>query len=887
MLWLPIVAIQAGQSPMLPVDLRCEHFAQPLGVDSPAPRLSWKLAAKTKERGLVQRSYRILVASSLDLIKKDRGDLWDTHMVLSRDSIGIEYGGVPLESRQTCYWKVMVWDLAERASKWSEVGQWSMGLHDAKEWKAKWLTSPVFEKVATEGWGEHQPGPLFRKEFAVTKRVKRAIATICGLGYYELRLNGEKVGNHELDPVFTRYDKRCNYVTYDVTKALGKQNAVGVMLGNGWFNQWAKEEWNFHNASWRAKPRFLMNLHLTYTDGSEEDIVSDESWQCAPGPVLCNGIRNGELYDAGREQLGWDKVGFDQADWQPALVADAPKGKLVSQMMPATTVAGTLPPTKITQPAKGVYVFDFGQNMAGRARLTVEAKKGQTITLRYGERLREDGTLDQDKVKVFVYEGPFQTETYIASGKGTEQWESRFTYHGFRYVQVEGLKQKPTEETLVARPMHTAFEPRGTFECSNKSFNEICHITDWAYKSNFLGYPTDCPHREKNGWTGDAQLAGEMAMLMFDNASSYELWLNSWDDCQRADGDFPGIVPTYDWGYSIGTAWDGAYFLLPYYLWLYDGETRPLTAHLDGYKKYLDFLASREQQGIIRYGLGDWVPADTVTPAEVTSTGYYAEIARIAAQGFRFAGKETEARKYEELAERIENSYRREFLKPDGSVSINSQAALSSALFFDMLTTEETPAAASKLSESVRARNDHLDVGFLGAKFLWRMLSEHGYHDQAYKVTTQTDYPSYGEWLKKGATTLFEDWKGAESLNHVAFGDIVGWFMSYLAGVRADPRGPGFERFSVKPLPVGDLTWAKASIKSVRGPISSSWTWNRNRFGLKVTVPPNSHATVWVPTTDAERVRETGGAEPVAREKDWVVYAVGSGDYEFSSALKK
>lgn len=883
---LPILA-QIEPSPMRPVDLRCEHLSRPLGVDSPKPRLSWRLEAKTKERALHQRAFRVLVASSLDLLKLDRGDLWDTRTVSSRQTVGIEYAGAPLRSRQTCYWKVMVWDQADRASKWSEVGQWTMGLLSYQDWNAAWLAAPDFRKISIEQWGEQTPSPLFRKEFSTGKKVVKAIASICGLGYYELRINGQKVGNHELDPVFTRYDKRCNYVAYDVTPLLKKENAIGVMLGNGWFNQWAKEEWNFHNAVWRAKPRFLLNLRLTYADGSEQDVVSDASWTCAAGPVLANGIRNGEVYDAGREQPGWDEPGFDARHWVRAEIVEAPKGRLVSQMMPPVVAQPPIQPVKITQPVRGVYVFDFGQNMAGRALLTLQAKRGQTITLRYGERLAEDGTVDQSKIKVFVYEGPFQTETYIAKGKGTEQWESRFTYHGFRYVQVEGLSQMPSEETLSARPMHTDFEIRGSFECSNKTFNDICAITDWAYKSNFLGYPTDCPHREKNGWTGDAQLAGEMAMLMYRNAASYEIWLNSWDDCQKEDGDLPGIVPTFDWGYSIGTAWDGAYFLLPYYLWLYDGETRPLTSHLPGYRRYLDFLASREQQGIIRYGLGDWVPADTVTPAEVTSTGYYAEAARIAALGFRLDGNEAEARKCEELAERIKMAYRREFVRSDGSVANNSQAALSSALFFSILSPEDAAKTAAKLSEAVRTRNDHLDVGFLGAKFLWRTLSDYGYHGQAYRAAIQTDYPSYGEWLKKGATTLFESWKGEYSLNHVAFGDIVGWFVSYLAGIRPDPKGPGFARFAIKPYPVADLSWTKANVKTVRGQVASSWTWRGGTFALKATVPPNCQATIWVPTSNAESVREVGGAEPIAREADWVVYEVGSGDYEFRSALNR
>jgi alpha-L-rhamnosidase len=873
---------------MRPVDLKCEHFNRPLGIDANHPRLSWKLEAKTDVRDLRQKSFRILVSSSRDRLAQDEGDLWDTGYVSSGNSIGIEYRGKSLRSRQTCFWKVRIKDEQDRESSWSEMARWSMGLLDPSDWRAEWISAPEFDPVAVPEWGKHQPSPLFRKSFTLTNKIVAATATICGLGYYELRLNGQKVGNHELDPVFTDYNKRCLYATYDVTRQVRRQeNVIGVMLGNGWFNQWAKEEWNVHQAPWRAKPRFILNLHLVYENGTTEDVVSDSSWQVSPGPILIDGIRNGEVYDARCEQEGWDKIDFKGKDWKTPVVVEAPKGKLVAQSMPPTISLRQIKAKRVTLVKPGVYVFDFGQNMAGRAQILLKGEPGQTIHLRYGERLGEDRCVDQGKIKVFVYEGPFQTESYTFKDDKPVTWESRFTYHGFRYVQVEGLKQDPKLSAVVAHPLHTAFGHRGDFISSNAVFNEIYRITQWAYMSNYLGYPTDCPHREKNGWTGDAHLAAEMGLLTYDNAASYEKWLNDFDDAQAEDGNLPGIVPTAGWGYGIGPSWDVAYFLIPWYLWVYEGESKPLIDHLPGYKKYLDFLATKTEDGIVKYGLGDWVPADTSTPAEVTSMAYYAVMARIAAIASDLAGKAEDARTYHELEAKVRKKFRETYMKTPGSVANDSQCALSCAIYQGMADENEIPGLMAKLVEHVHGRKDHLDVGFLGAKYLFRTLSDHGYHDLAYTVANQTGFPSYRDWIHNGATTLFEDWKGAESLNHVAFGDIAGWFVSYLGGIQPSDKGPGYERFIVKPQPVEGMRWVFARVDTVRGIVASSWRIARGQFVLRVTVPPNTQATVWVPTSGDGEVTEKKGLRPTAQEKGWTIYEIGSGEYEFAAKCGK
>jgi alpha-L-rhamnosidase len=871
-------------------ELRCEYFANPLGIDVVKPRLSWVL--QSNERDQVQSAYQILVASSEEKLKKDKGDLWDTGKVKSDQSIHVVYGGKPLKSRMRCYWKVRVWDKDRKVSDYSQPSWWEMGLLEKNDWQGRWVSAPPPKDAEIKV----EPSPFFRKVFMVTKPIRKVQAYICGLGYYELYLNGKKVGDHVLDPAFTRYDRRVLYVTYDVTDQLVQgENAVGVVVGNGWYNMHTRAVWDFDKAPWRDRPVMLCQLEIEFADGSSKSIVSDSTWKVSTGPIVFESIRNGERYDARLEKPGWNTAGYDDSGWAMAQVVRGPKGKLSAQMLPAIKVMETKTAVKVTEPKPGCFVFDMGQNMAGWAQLRVSGPGGTKVVMKYAERLNDDGTVDQKGINPHVKEGAFQTDTYILKGDGVEVWEPRFTYHGFQYVQVTGFPGKPTLDNLRGRVVHTSFERAGHFECSNELFNKIQHNTLWSYISNFHGYPTDCPHREKNGWTGDAHLAAEQGLYNFAPAAAYTKWMSDFKDEQRESGELPGIVPTSGWGYHWGNgpAWDSAYVLIPWYLYQYCGDVRILAEHYDRLKRYVDYLTSKSSNHIVSIGLGDWAPAKTKTPENVTSTGYYYCDAVIVSKIAQLLGKDEEARKYANLARSIKDAFNREFFKPQtGQYDGRTQTALSCALYQGLVEPENCQRVLNNLVANIERHGGHIDTGILGAKYLLNALTENGRADVAYRVASGTTFPSWGHWIKQGATTLWEQWNGTASRNHIMFGDIGAWFYKALAGINPDPQGVGFKRIIIRPRVVGELRWVRAEHKSMYGLIESCWRKENNKFTLEVTIPVNTTATVFVPARDADSVLESG--QPVSevktvrflRMKDGnAVFSVGSGRYKFVSQL--
>jgi alpha-L-rhamnosidase len=604
--------------------LRCEYLENPLSIDVTKPRLNWLM--RFDERGQRQTAYQILVASSPELLQQDKGDLWDTGRVESDRSIQIEYAGKPLQSHAQCWWKVRVWDKDGKPTAWSKPALWSMGILDPAAWQAKWIAYTKDLPYDVE-WPQSAPSPVFRKSFEIKQPIRSATVSVCGLGFYELHLNGGKVGDHVLDPAFTRYDKRALYVTYDVTDRLKQgENAIGAMLGNGWYNSCASDAWGFDKSPWRDRPTLRLQLRIVFSDGSVQAVVSDGTWRATIGPVVRDGIRNGEVYDARRELPGWDAAAYDDASWAAAEVVAGPKGVLRAQMLPPAKVMKTITPISVAEPKPGVFIVDMGQNMAGWTQLKVAGPAGTRVVMRSAERLTPDGLLDSAIIRQHVHSGPFQTDTYILKGQGEEVWEPRFAYSGFRYVEVTGFPGKPAVDNFRGRIVHTAFHDAGSFECSNPLLNKIQLLTLRSYRSNFAdGYPTDCPHREKNGWTGDAHLAAEQAMYNFDNTAGYLKWMNDFKDEQQPDGNLPGIVPTSGWGYQWGNgpAWDSASVLIPWYLYQYCGDTRVLAEHYDGMKRYVDYMTGRSKDHLVSHGLGDWAPANTQTPAIITSSGYY------------------------------------------------------------------------------------------------------------------------------------------------------------------------------------------------------------------------------------------------------------------------
>jgi alpha-L-rhamnosidase len=874
---------------LVPERLRVEYLENPLGLDATVPRLSWVVTSKA--RGQRQAAYRILVASREDLLRPERADLWDSGKVDSDETLQIAYGGRPLASRQRCYWRVQVWDQDGHTSGGSEPARWEMGLLQPSDWQGRW--------IGRTDSTNYTPAPLLRKKFDVRRRVARARVYVCGLGYHELSLNGRRVGDALLDPGYTRYDRRVLYLTHDVTELLRPgRNALGVVLGTGWFNCHTKAVWNFHLAPWRMSPRLLLQLHVEYTDGTEDVVVSDESWQTATGPIVFDSIYGGETYDARLERPGWDTATDGDAGWEPARLLPAPAGRLAAQVHPPIRVDRVLPAVAVTEPKPGVFVVDFGQNLAGMAELTVTGAAGTRIQWRYGERLAPDGTLDtrdiDQHIKSQGKEQSFQTDTYILKGVGKERWHARFTYHGFQYLEVTGFR--PTRDSFRALFVHSDIPRTGTFACSDEGLNWIQTAAGWAYLSNLQGIPTDCPHREKNGWTGDAHLAAEQANFNFLPVTVQAKWVEDLGDEQRPSGELPGIVPTSGWGYAWGNgpAWDSAYLLLPHYAHLYFGDTAMFRRQYQGLRRYVDYLGTRAKDGIVEIGLNDWAPWKTQTPAAITSTAYYYVDARIVAEAARALGEAADAAKYDALADSIRRAFQARFYQPDrGSYDNGSQTALGCALYQGLVDPADRGRVLANLVAAVEKTGGHIDTGILGAKYLLNALLEDGRAEVAFRVITQPDQPGWLWWRSQGATTLWEQWSGAESRNHIMFGDVSAWFYKALGGLRPDPQSPGFKHFDIRPQPLGDLRWAKAEYDSIRGRIVSHWERRDGRFRLRLTVPANTSATVYLPGTAQAEVREGGkdvrtvpDLRHLRQEGDRVVFDVGSGSYDFSSVWR-
>ncbi|MBL9137949.1 MAG: glycoside hydrolase family 78 protein [Verrucomicrobiales bacterium] len=866
--------------------LRTEYLENPIGMDVQQPRLSWTLNSVARRQR--QTAYQILVATREDRLRSGKADLWDSGRVESDESLHIRYAGRPLISRQACWWKVRVWDQDGQESPWSAAAYWEMGLLQPGDWTAHW--------IGRDESLDHRPAPLLRRTFNVRAPVQRARIYISGLGYYDLSINGRPVGDRILDPGYTRYDRRVLYAAHDVTRWLRSgKNAIGVILGTGWFNCHTRAVWNFHQAPWRMSPRLLLQLHLDYADGRTEVLVSDESWKVGSSPIVFDSIYGGESYDARLELPGWNTPSFKDSNWDSARNLAAPAGRLSAQRMPPIRLQEPIEPVGISEPSPGVFIVDFGKNIAGVAEIETSGPPGLRVQWRYGERLTADGRLDtrdlDQHIKSQGADQVFQTDSYTLRGTGTERWHARFTYHGFQYLEVTGLR--PSRDTFRALPVHSDIPRTGTFVCSDERLNKVQAAALRSFLNNFQGLPTDCPHREKNGWTGDAHLAAEQANFNFLPVTVHAKWIQDLTDEQRPTGELPGIVPTSGWGYDWGNgpAWDSALLLIPREAYTYFGDTDMFERHYEAMRHYVDYLTSKAEQGIVSIGLNDWAPWKTQTPAAITSTAYYYVDARIVAQAARWLGHAADAARYDALADGIRRAFNERFFQTDTATYGNgSQTALSCALYQDLVEPQYQAKVVERLVESIDRNAGHLDTGILGTKYLLNALLDHQRGDVAYQIVTQTNQPGWLWWIGQGATTLWEQWNGSESRNHIMFGDVSAWFYKAIAGIVPDPLAPGFRHFTIRPNPFGDLTWARGEYDSIRGRIISDWRLTDGIFRLRLTVPANTSATVHLPARPGARVRE--GRQEVSsspdlrfvrQEDDRVILEVGSGTYEFTS----
>jgi alpha-L-rhamnosidase len=815
--------------PSAPTALLCEYLDNPMGIDMARPRFFWVVGHP--ERGQAQSAYQIFVSTDP---KAEAGDVWDSGKVASARSTQVPFAGKALASGKSYFWKVRVWDRDGRESAWSAVARFDTGLFAKTDWTGVWIG---------------QKNQL-RKELTLKGRVKRARAYIAGLGYYELRLNGRKAGSHVLDPGWTTYDKRVLYVTYDVTGFLRDgANAVAVTLGQGWYKSRA----------------LLLQINVEMEDGTTTSVVSDTSWKAADGPIFADSIYDGESYDARRETPGWERPGYDDKGWPAAEAVKGPAGVLSAQLMPAIQVVDTIVPLKMTSPLPGVYVFDMGQNFSGWARLRVQGPQGTDVRLRFAELLYENGTLNQETLRSAQAE-----DHYILKGEGEETWEPRFTYHGFRYVEVSGFPGTPQLDTVRGRVVHTAVEPVGSFAASKDILNGLQRIITWGQKTNLHSVPTDCDQRdERMGWMGDAQGTAEEAILNFDMAAFYTNFVRDIRDVQDEKGRITDTVP-HIWGSRpADPAWGTAYPLLCWYMYQYYGDTRILEEHYDGLKKYVEFLKSTAEGGVLKWShYGDWVAVEKCPGAIVSSFYYYYDV-RVLADAARVIGRTADAALYDKLAGEIRTAFNREFYDPKtGDYADGTQTANTLPLFLDIPTQKETGTWGRLFDDIVYKHNSHLTTGIIGTKYIMELLTRTGNSDLAYDIAVKTDYPSWGYMIVNGATTLWELWQKREgpsmnSHNHPMFGSVGSWLYKALAGIELAPGTTGFETILIQPRMVRDLTHASGSTRTVRGEIACAWSRTERTVRVEVTVPFGSAAEVVIPKLGIRNVKVTEGGTTI------------------------
>ncbi|MFH1022796.1 MAG: family 78 glycoside hydrolase catalytic domain [Planctomycetota bacterium] len=838
------------------ISLRCEHLENPLGLDETRPRLSWRIA--DERPGARQTAWQVVAAGSPESLAQSP-HLWDSGRVRGDQCLDIIYAGRALKSRQRVFWRVRVWDREGAVSDWSETACFEMGLLKSADWSARWIGRPL------EGREGGQPCPHLRRGFALKPGIARARIYASARGLFELHLNGERVGRDYFTPGWTDYHRRIQYLVYDVTDRVRPgANAVGAILGDGWYAGYLA--WGKRRGLYGDQLSLLFQLEVEYADGARETIAGGPEWKTSFGPILKSDIYNGETVDARREMPGWAAPGFDDSSWAPAVVFEPPK-KAARVALSGRPVRRQeeIPVRARTEPRFGVHVFDLGQNMVGWVRLKVRGKAGQTVTLRHAEMLNPDGMLYTANLR-----GAACTDVYVCRGGVEEVFEPRFTFHGFRYVEVTGLCEKPSPSDVTGVVLHSEIPETGKFECSDSLVNRLQRNIVWGQKGNFLEVPTDCPQRdERLGWTGDAQVFIPTACFNRDVAAFFTKWCVDLEDSQYADGAFPHVAPDIlrDGGRGCA-AWADAGVICPWTIHRVYGDRRILERHFDSMKRWVEWRRKNSRGLVCREAcFGDWLaidiaegnPGRSPTPRDLIATAYFARTADIVAKAAAIIGRRADARKYAALARRVRAAFNREFVSPNGRVAGDTQTGYLLALGFDLLPPKKRAYAVARLVGDIESRKWHLSTGFVGTPLLAPVLTRFGRTDVAYKLLMQKTYPSWFYPILEGdATTMWERWNsytkkggfgdvGMNSFNHYAYGAIGEWLYETVAGIGPDPDDPGYRHVIFHPRPGGGLTWAKGEILTRYGRAACAWNVEKNRLVVNVVVPPNTRATVVLP----------------------------------------
>ena len=842
--WLCIFSINAQSNEFTATNLRCEYLKNPIAVDVEHPRFSWEIT--DNRQSAFQYAYQVFVGTDSISVGDGIGDFWNTKKQKNSSTL-ILYQGRELKPFSKYFWSVKVWDKTKRKTSISKVVSFRTGMKEKYNWSGSWITDSRDISM--------KPAAYFRKEFKKEKELKSAYVYIAAAGLYELQLNGKRIGDHRLDPAYTRFDLRNLYVTYNITSFVQRENAIAVLLGNGWYNHQSTAVWLFDKAPWRDRPRFCLDLRLEYADGSIEVISTNRKWKTTLSPVVFNSIYTGEHYNAKYEKEDWNIVGFNDSDWKNSIVTQAPSQNIVSQQMPPIRITEMIKPVHFKKLSDKKYFFDLGRNIAGVTELKVIGAKGTVINVTHSELLDKDGNLDLSNINLHYRPtddtDPFQTDIYTLNGRGLETFMPRFNYKGFQYVEVSSSKPiELTETSLTGVVLHSDVTKRGYINSSNETLNKIWNATNNSYLSNLYGYPTDCPQREKNGWTGDAHIAIETGLYNFDVITIYEKWLADHRDEQQPNGVLPSIIPSDSWGYSWGNGpdWTSTIAIIPWNIYLFYGDAQLLEKCYPNIKRYVDHITEISPNNLTDWGLGDWIPVKTKTPVEFTSSLYYFVDATILAKAARILGNESDYKKYTKLAESIKNAFNKRYLNTEtGAYDICSQTEQSAALHWQIVPTEFVAKVTQKLVDRVIADNSFIDVGLLGSKTILNALSDNGYSDLAYTLASQEKYPSWGWWIANGLNTLPENWNLANtkndiSHNHIMFGEISAWYYKALGGIKPDQNNPGFKNILLEPNFVDGIEYFDAKFDGPQGRITSSWKKLNGKVIYHLVVPPNSTA---------------------------------------------
>lgn len=900
-----------AQAPFQIDNPRCEYLANPLGIDVTHPRFSWEMVADS--RGKNQKAYQIIVSDDEAAINRNEGNTWNSGKVNSNETFHISFNGKPLVSGKDYYWKLKIWDEQNNASEWSNTQRFSMGMLNKNDWRAKWIGAPSVLPTASMDTNIIPPSPLLRKEFAVKKPIKKAKLYATALGVYELYLNGKKVGDQILAPEWTDYFTRVQYQTYDVTTMLSNsENVIGAMLADGWYAGVLFTHGKPQRGNYGFDRRLLAQLEIEFTDGTKDIVATDESWKfLADGPMKEASIFDGELFDARYIPVNWMKPGFDTRHWDNVTVDSTVKLTLNAQINEPIKIVKEIKPINVFRAPNGNYIFDMGQNMAGWVHIKLPYNPGKKIVLRHAEILMEDSTLYTQNLRTAK-----QTDTYIPARETSIDYEPRFTYHGFRFVEVAGLTQVPTIENVTGKVVASASPLVSEFSSSHTDINKLWNNIVWTQLSNLHSIPEDCPQRdERCGWMGDAQIFSQTAINNMDLGAFYTKWFKDIRDGQKPDGRYPNYAPQVGMAFYDAPGWTDAGVIIPWKAYLNYGDKRIIEEHYASMKNFIDHVY-KENPNLLRVNVvgqnyGDWVNGNTIkaqgyptdkgdVARDLFNTAFFAYSTQILADASKVLNKKTEYTYYNTLAQKIREKFVKEFVDKDGKVKGGTQAGYALALEFNLIPQNLRAKSAKLMVDAVAEYDNRVSTGIQTITRMMNQLSQNNHADIAYQLLESRRFPSWLYSVDQGATTIWERWDGyvkgrgfqrwqMNSFNQYAIGSVGEWMQNTIIGINYDASQPGYKHFILKPVPGGTLTWAKGSYKAITGKVEVSWKKQDGNLAVEVNVPANTTATLVLPTekTIIENGQSISGSKYIktaSKKNGETVLQLASGKYSFATA---